>query len=770
MKKHIKRFLSLTVAAAALLSANVFASRYADVADDAYYKQAVESLSIYGIVSGYGGNFDPDAFVTRAEFAKIASICGGFSKEAASSAGGKRFNDVNIGYWGNGYINAAADNSLIVGYPNGMYYPEKNITYQEAATVILRLLGYTSEHLGDNWPYAYIEKAKALGILDGVSKSGEDYITRGDLCVLCDRALKLKINGTKDELITKLDIKTTDEVLIIATKNEDKSLDSSSVKTSGGTYKLASADVSVTPLTKAKLVLNDDGEVINSIITSTPKIVTTTVETVADGEIYLADGTNSKSLSVKDATLCYKNGAISSYSDVKKDIEEGSKIAFAYETDGSLAYIIVSEVEYSGPVVAKEAGDAVFASLGAPSGASVIRDGLASSASDIKQYDVCYYQADSNTVYAYCDKVSGIYESAYPSKASVSKVSISGTELEIETQTAAYKLGEKSGSYGLNSKITALLGKDGKIADVVTLSESSSSLYGVLLSVSSSMSDDPTDKGSQENYINVLNAEGNNASYKTKSDYSEKIGYVGRITFDEEGYASFGILNKENIISGTVDTKNRKIGSSWISDSCKIIELTYVPEYHTGEAKAQVIELSALGGELIKSQVVNAVQTGNFGDITALFVQNVTGSGYSYGILKSVSKPSNSSDTNTGSTRYEVFTEDGTTKTYSMNGYLNLSSGVAVEMVLDGSNLVSIKALPVAKTSSKCTALDFSRIRVGSEVYSLADDALIALHTSSGYKRLSVEDAQSYFSKVVRIYSNNSSSKVGEIKVVIFEN
>lgn len=769
MKKLLSLFLAAMLISAALVPVSAFASSYSDVPDGAYYKSAVENLTIYGIVSGYNGTFDPDAYVTRAEFAKIASICGGLSKEAASSSGGKRFNDVNIGYWANGYINASASNSLIVGYPNGMYYPENNIAYQEAVTVILRLLGYTSEDLGDNWPYAYLEKAKSLGILDGIQKNGGEKITRGDLCVLIDRALKLKMNGSKDELISKLDIKTTDEVLIIATKNEDKSLDYNSVKTSGGTYKLASSEVQVAPLTKAKLVLNDDGEVINSILTSTPKITATTVETVAGGELYFEDGTNSKSLSVKDATPCYKDGAISSYKDVKDEIEEGSKISFAYETDGTLSYIIVSEVEYSGPAVAKEQGSAVFASLGAPDGAGVIRDGLAATASDIKTYDVCYYQPDSNTVYVYSDKVSGIYEEAYPSKASVSRVNISGTELEIETQTAAYKLGEKSGSYGINSKITALLGRDGKIADVITLSETSSSLYGVLLSVSSSLSDDPTDKGSQENYINILNAEGNSQSYKTKSDYSDKIGCVGKITFDEEGYASFGVITKENIISGTVDVKNRKIGTSWLSDNCRVIELTYVPEYHTGEAKAQVIELSALGGELIKSQVVTAVQSGSFGDITALFVQNVTGSGYTYGILKSATKPSGNG-MNSVNSRYEVFTGDGTTKTYSMNGYSNISSGVAVEMVLDGGSLVSIKSLPVVNASSKCSALDFSRIRVGGEVYSLADDALIALHTSSGYKRLSVEDAQQYFNKVVRIYSNNSSKKVGEIKVVIFEN
>ena len=760
MKKIITLILGLTM----IFTMNTFpvsASSYVDVAEDSYYKDAVENLSIYGIISGYNGYFKPENNITRAEFSKIAAISGGFEKEVAGKAGNTRFNDVERSHWANGYINAASENLIIVGYPNGNFMPENNITYQEAVTIILRLMDYTSDVLGDNWPYAYMEKGRSLGLLDGISKSGTDLITRGDVCLLLDRALRLDLYGSDTELFSKLDIKTTDEVLVIATKNEDKSLEFSNIKTSGGNYELANENVKITPLTKVKLILNSDGKVINSIPVYTPKIVTTTIETVTEDIVYFGNGANSKSLSIKDSTLCYYSGKVSSFADVKGVIEEGTQVSFAYEKDGSLGYVVVSELNYSEPLVVRVNAVETLDALGAKSDSTIIRDGLKSSIEQIKLYDVCYYQSGNNTVYVYSDKISGVYEEAYPSKASVSSVIISGVTLEIETQTAAYKLGEKSGSYSLNSRVTALLGKDGKVVDVVDVSASSASFYGVILSVESKMEDN-----TQETYINVLTGNGVNVSYKTLGNYSKKIGCVGKISFNDEGYAQFTTVS-ENLIYGDVDNDYGKIGSKWISGECKIIELLYVPENNTGTAKAQVIKLSDLGETLSKSQCVFAATGGEFGDIVALFVTDVTGDAYEYGVLKSGKMTETENDV---SGNYEIFTESGKTESMRMDSYINISAGAGVKMIRDGNTIVSIKALSTVKSGAKCLAFDYSRIKVGNSIYAVSSNAVVAVQTSSGYRRISVEDAQEYVGKAVRVYTDSNSKKSLEAKVIVFEN
>jgi len=759
----MKRILTLLVCfmfTFALFATSAVASSYVDVADDAYYKDAVESLSIYGIVSGYNGYFNPEAYITRAEFSKISAITGGFEKEVAGKSGNTRFNDVSLSHWANGYINAASENSIIVGYPNGNFMPENNITYQEAVTIILRLMDYTSADLGDNWPFAYMQKARSLGLLDGISKGGAELITRGDVCLLIYRALGLDLNGKDAELISKLDINTTDEVLVIATKNEDQSLDYGSIKTSGGTYELANEDLKITPLTKVKLVLNSDNEVINSILIYTPKIVTTTIETVTGDIVYFGNGANSKSLSIKDSTLCYNDGKVSSFGDMKNIIEKGAQVSFTYEKDGSLGYVVVNEVEYSEPLVVRESVSETLENLGAEN-ATIIRDGLAASVADIKLYDVCYYQSGNNTVYVYSDKISGVYEEAYPSKASVSSVNISGVTLEVETQTAAYKLGEKSGSYALNSRVTALLGKDGRIVDIVDLSASSASLYGVLLSTENKM-----EGNTQNTYINVLTGSGTEVSYKTQGNYSNKIGYVGKISFNDNGYAQFMVVS-ENLIYGEVDRVNGKIGSKWLSGECKIIELLYVPENHTGTAKAQVIDVSDLGPSLTKSQCVYAATGGDFGDIIVMFVTDVTGGAYEYGVLKSGKMTASDTDI---SGSYEVFTENGSVETLRMDSYINISSGSGVKMIREGNSIVSIKALSALKAGAACTAFDYSRIKVGNSIYGVSSDAIVVVHTSSGYRKVSVDDAQDYVGKTVRVYTDSSTSKDAEAKVIIFEN
>lgn len=64
-------------------------------------------------------------------------------------------------------------------------------------------------------------------------------------------------------------------------------------------------------------------------------------------------------------------------------------------------------------------------SLSSTAALNVYRKGERASVSDIKAYDVVYYERATNTVYAYADKITGTYEEAYPIKANVTSVKIS---------------------------------------------------------------------------------------------------------------------------------------------------------------------------------------------------------------------------------------------------------------------------------------------------------------------------------------------------------
>ena len=764
----IKGIFSVFMIVVLMLSSFVVsgnASGYLDVEDDDYYAEAINALTIYGVVSGYDGKFNPDAYVTRAEFSKMAALIAGLEDEVYSSAGNRRFDDVSISHWGNGYINTVANNKIIVGYPDGLFMPEKNITFAEAVTVVLRTMDFSAADLGDNWPYSYMVKANSLGITSGFNIENDSFISRGDLCVIINRALQTDMNKSKNKLFSKMNISLTNEVLIVATKNEDAGLDTNQVKTNEGTYRLANTNLKLVPLSKGRLVLNSDNEVINFASTNTSKNVITTVDSYINGVTYFTNGKNSKDIGVTDSTPVYNRGSITSYGAFKNDISEGVSVSIVYDEKGTVSYLLFNDANYTSPAVIRTDIYNALASVGVSkdevSEAKVIRNGYAASLSDAKVYDVAYYLADNKTIYLYNEKVSGIYTDAYPNKANVTSVEISGNVLELETQTAAYKLGEKSGSYKLNQGLTALIGRTGKVVDVVDLNSVGNANYGILLSVSNEMSDD-----TQTSYINIINGEGTIQKIKTQKDYSQKIGDIGKISYDEDGNAIFSTLSTGSDVSGKVDKTNRKIGEHWLTSDCVILARTYAPETRTGTAKARTIDFEEINvSELNAGHILYAVKSGQFDDISLLIVENVTNDMYTYGVLTDLSGGASDMSVNAS---YTVFS-DGSEKTYQSGTYNNITVGSGVAMVLDGTKLISINQLTRVGSSSRLDAISYDRIKVGNTIYRMGTDVRFFQRTASrDYKSISLSDATELIGKTVNIYIDKSVNNGGMIRVVIF--
>ena len=84
-------------------------------------------------------NFDPNAYITRAEFAAIAAR---FDSEGYS--GENLFTDID-GHWAANQINRAAEKGWISGYPDGTFGPDRYITRAEAVTMINRVLNRLPE-------------------------------------------------------------------------------------------------------------------------------------------------------------------------------------------------------------------------------------------------------------------------------------------------------------------------------------------------------------------------------------------------------------------------------------------------------------------------------------------------------------------------------------------------------------------------------------------------------------------------------------------------
>ena len=117
---------------------------FRDVPQGAWYNAAVATMAKLKIITGYpDGTFQPDAPVTRAEFAAIAAR---FDEKSARTTAS--FRDI-YGHWAERYISRSAELGWIRGYTDNMFRPDQSITRAEAMALINRVLNRNPESKDD---------------------------------------------------------------------------------------------------------------------------------------------------------------------------------------------------------------------------------------------------------------------------------------------------------------------------------------------------------------------------------------------------------------------------------------------------------------------------------------------------------------------------------------------------------------------------------------------------------------------------------------------
>lgn len=110
-------------------------NEFSDVSGGQWHNKAISTMAKLGIVKGRRADrFDPDASITRAEF---AAICARFNTKPVENSGS--FSDIS-GHWAENEIERAAAFGWISGYPDGTFRPDARITRAEAMTMINRVL------------------------------------------------------------------------------------------------------------------------------------------------------------------------------------------------------------------------------------------------------------------------------------------------------------------------------------------------------------------------------------------------------------------------------------------------------------------------------------------------------------------------------------------------------------------------------------------------------------------------------------------------------
>lgn len=135
-----------------LLDKNVpITTSFSDVAEDAWYADAVNMLASLDMIVGYeDGTFRPDAPITRAEFTAIA-----MRFADAVPEGENIFSDVHAGDWFYDVVVGSIQYGWIGGYEDGTFRPQNTITRAEVTAITNRMLGRVADE-------AFIDAADAL--------------------------------------------------------------------------------------------------------------------------------------------------------------------------------------------------------------------------------------------------------------------------------------------------------------------------------------------------------------------------------------------------------------------------------------------------------------------------------------------------------------------------------------------------------------------------------------------------------------------------------
>lgn len=138
MKRIIKLF-AIFICVIAISTTRAWADTFNDLPSSHWAYEAVEYLYDQGVVVGYpDGSYKADNNVTRAEFSSM--VVSALRLREKAIEGTKDYKDVPDGYWAYNDIQLASFFDLVVGTPDGFFFPYNNVSRVEVISVVLNSL------------------------------------------------------------------------------------------------------------------------------------------------------------------------------------------------------------------------------------------------------------------------------------------------------------------------------------------------------------------------------------------------------------------------------------------------------------------------------------------------------------------------------------------------------------------------------------------------------------------------------------------------------
>jgi len=704
------------------------------------------------------GNLRLNDAVTRAEFTKVAVAASSYKNSVATNLAISPFPDVTYKHWAASYVRVGVVNGLVSGYPDTTFRPDDTVLFEEGVTIMLRVLGYTDIDFGASWPYGQISLANNLELTENVDCVAGDIMNRRQVAQLVYNALGTKCKGQNAQLASVFDVTISDDVTLISDALDDPSIASDEVYTSNGSYKIAKRfDRSLLGLSGEVAVKNGSKLLAFVPDTGNADYEQYLLYAVLPGAVMVYKDGVLTSLSVPDSTPVYKGKSQSSFANLKASFELGDILRVKHSSSG-IDSIICTTGDVRGPLTVSTSG--ISGNWETNTATKVMRNGLASSIQALEPYDIAYFMPDMNLILAYSDKVTGVYEKATPNKDFPQSISLSGKEYTIESGSAFTALAS-GGTFDFGDTITILLGKTGQIAGVISPNATSSkNLTGYVLETGQKEFQSGIVDTYNSYYIKIAFPDGTTGEYATDKNLSSYKNKVVSVAF-KNGYAKVTLVTGEVNLSGTYDHATGKLGKQFLSADAQILDVGTV-DSGSSSVYAKLYP-QRLDGVSISSSQILYYEKNAAGKIDKLILKDVTGDGFSYGLMTTASQNSASFS---GSYSYLV---NG--QSYQLNTnkkMFNIAAGSGIKLTGSPSNPSSMSKL--TELSGGFTLENASELIYRNTSYPISPNVAVYQKSAGSYSeyiKIPITDILESDDLHLSAYYDQSPTNGGQIRIIV---
>lgn len=611
---------------------------FTDISDPNIAESA-DLLRLLGIVNGTGGtSFRPQGTLTRSEFCKMAVELLGEGGKAASQMNRTIFRDVPSTHWARGYIHVAAQTiiggegskaTLIRGDGSGSFHPDTPISYAEAVTILMRVLGYSDDTVGfgSAWYDGYLSTAAQVGLTDGVSAAPLASITRGEAAILFANVLYTDPRNAKDPyLVSALGGSIMESQLVLEVKGQATSEGGWALRTAEKSYRTRRDNLSAAYQgQRCQLVLDKDGDVL--ALQKDADYTTRTVRVLsAEARYVMAQG--QEQILVDPATPVYQGGqSKSTYGDTyAKQMPYGTNAVFCYDKAGALQSIYLLTGDSGSITAVALPGTDPFRSMFSSVAPTVYKNGVPASLTDVKPYDVGTFDGNADILNLSDRKLTGVYENATPSAVSPSKITVMGETFDVLDCALKDLI-----NFKLGDKLTLLLDGNNNVAGVVSPEAVSGEVFGVA-TIQATPHTQVDDKGNVVRTWHTFEATVELSIGKTvKGEVSSTVPAAQRAPGQLVSVTSYesGQLRLTPVTSAAAPGAWRpldgKLGSLNVSPQVAVYD-------RVGSGPLVKVTVAQATAPSIAAGKITYFHTDSHGSVDVIILNDATGDGHTYGL------------------------------------------------------------------------------------------------------------------------------------------